>query len=346
MTVVEPPAPASLDDAGAAARARLDAALPQDPAGQHSDGSTPPPAPPAAAPPSPATPAGGEFDLFAPDALDNLNFDGLQYRDGQQLRGELATWRDRMKPYHEAFGALDDANRQAVLDGAKALGTDVAGTMQVLGGMHPDDRGYFLNAMQMMGDPSTRAEAADMLAVAVQRINESMGRQPTPDFQVPGTTPADNPFVDPDPAANPNDAPMTRGDYLRMQQEHDHQLRVTAEETAILNEARALGYDPQSQDPVDEARFAALMHLTGRGDITGGDVAKAHEVLEGWRQANIDEFVAAKSADAARPGVPADAGAPPAQPQQVETMDDAHGAMRARLDAAFGPDPRQRQRDD
>src|SRR5262245_18494615 len=117
---VQPAPPAQdLSDATAAAAARLEGEF-----GNNAvDGFVPPAnaanQTPAAAPHEAAE--GGELDIFDDAALDSLNFDGLQYRDGMTLRSEIQKSRDRFKPFNDAFGSMDDDQRQLLLDSAPTL---------------------------------------------------------------------------------------------------------------------------------------------------------------------------------------------------------------------------------
>jgi hypothetical protein len=331
--------PTDLEGAGAAAAARLDEAIPK--GVQPGDVTEPVAQPPAGTPPA-GEPS--EFDVFADGALESLDLDNLQYRDGKKLAGELANVRDRFKPFNEAFGTLSEEERQAVLAGGAALGGDLAPIASTFALLHPDDRRYFANALALISDPATQADGAAMLANVVQLLNADSGVQTPP---APGAPAPTLPDGTPEPFASADeDLPVTRAEMEQMLADREMQAETSRQIDVVRSEAKELGYDLDSQDPIEFARADALIALAGREDLTGGSLAKAHDIIESWKQASIDEFVAAKAADAGRPGAPVDSGAPPAQVRSVDTTDDALEAAKARLTATLGPDPRARSADD
>src|SRR6478735_3205840 len=142
--VPQTPTPTSLGDseAAAAAHARLAEAFPEG-----TQPGTPAGTPPPAAPAAPGEPAPAETDLFDDAAIDGLNFDGLQYRDGMKLRDQIVKARDTYRPFRDAFATMDEGQRQALLDSAPMLGADLATVAQVNARLHPEDRAYFQEAM-------------------------------------------------------------------------------------------------------------------------------------------------------------------------------------------------------
>jgi hypothetical protein len=333
MTNTGPNSDDTLAGAADAARARIDEAIP----GARNPGDDVPPQ---------EEPAGSDepFDIFADNALENLDFGNVAYRDGKKLEKEIRSARDTFRPFHDAFSTMSDDARQALLDAAPTLGEDLAALGAYGSRLHPDDRAWFVNVMNVMSSDPVRG--AELLAAGADAIRGAAGVDPiAPTAPAPGAQPY-VPDAWAEPGAAPAEAPMTRAELeaflAERDQARDFEREVRDNEQQILAQARELGYDPESNDPVDDARFAALIHVAGRPDV-GGDLEKAHGIINTeWEQRIIDKFVNAKSADAERPGALAGAGATPAQPRTVETLQDGREAMLARLDAVLGPAPQRR----
>lgn len=293
-----------------------------------------------------ATAAPEATDFWAEDADEKLIPDNMQYRDAVELRGELKKARETYRPFRDAFGQLDEAERNAVMAAAPTLGSDLAQFSQIAPNLHPDDRAYMMQAMQLMGDPATVAAGAEMLANAATILR---GETPAPtQAQAPfaplGQPDLTNPAAWADPNLGqqlpPEQQPMTRADFAAMMQERDNERQVQDSESQILAKARELGYDPDATDPIADGRFRTFIAMAARPEVDG-DLDRAHSLMEQMDQATIDKFVQAKSADADRPGAPA-MGATPADTRVLDTMTDARGAAEARIAAALGPDPRRR----
>lgn len=332
MTATPPPAaPAadstSFDDATAAAAARLE--------GEYGntridnvDGT------PVAAPPAAGAPEGEPFDIFDDKALDSLDFGNVPYRDGIKLRGEIQRARDQFRPFNDAFGGLDDQQRQMLLDSAPTLGADLATFSNVAAALHPDDRRWFADTMALMArDPQRGAE---QLAAGADAIRQSVGGQPP---AAPAPPAAADPFADPDP----NEQPLTRADLQQALAQRDEAANMERIQAEVLTEVRGLGYDPEAQVGTKEYDdYSYLLALAGRPDVQG-DLTKADAIVKQRDQLVIDAYVNGKSADAGRPAVPAIPGGVAASDERpLETFEDADAAMRARLDATIGPDPRRR----
>lgn len=339
----QPPAQ-DLTGAGDAARDRLASAFPDPaipggdgapPAGQGGEGVVTPPA------------ENAPVDIFADDALENLDFSGMQYRDGKKLENEIRTARERYRPFTDAFGAMTDEARQALLDAAPDLGNDLGTLSAASRVLHPDDRAYFAEAMSLMSkDPQ---KAAEMLSHGAEQLRAAYAipGQP-PAAPAPGESGAMPEWAAPEGAepgaeVDPLDQPMTMRQFQEAQKADAYAAEVRQNEQAIIDEAKALGYDPDTDDPIAFARLQTLVALAGRPDI-GGDLTKAHTLLEQARQADIDAFVQGKTADAANPTAP-NLGAPPAERRELETAEDGRSAMMTRLDATLGPDTRRRAED-
>lgn len=296
------------------------------------DGVNGPDRTPTAASGDPAVPAAAP----APGSLDGLEVpDNLAYRDGVKLREQITEFKGRYKPFEEAFGGLEEADRSAAVDALRGLGTDAAPVIGIVAGMHPNDRAMLLNAYaEFSTDPVKGAEAFRVIAEQAAKaagINPAVGN---------GTSP---PPV-PDPAAgalgdDDLDRPITRRELEQRESE-----RAAAADTAraqeqaqsqILTDARALGYDPESTDPAERTRADHLIWLAGFR--TEGDLKAAHAVLEGERQAVIDGYLKDKRANASRPAAPETGTAPSGQTEPNTPVDPMERA-RNRLDAELGPD--------
>jgi hypothetical protein len=99
---------------------------------------------------------------------------------------------------------------------------------------------------------------------------------------------------------------MTRAEYDRIREEE----AVRAEQISIESEARDLGYTVN----LNNTKYRMLL-LTAQS-LPSGSISEAHAKLEAERQADIDAYVASKTADAQGAVVPpATGGAPtPSQP--------------------------------
>lgn len=295
-------------------------------------------------------PAGAEapFDIFAEGALEKLPFDQLGYRDGKKLETEIRRARETFRPLNDAFGALSDEARANLLQVAPELGDDLVLLGQVGAGLHPEDRQFFTDTMQLMASDPQRA--AEQLARGAEIIRQSYAQQAAGGAPPP---PGGQPMPEwaqgnGQPQGEGATAPLTEADFQRLYEENrqkdDYAHEVKRQEEEILRQAKELGYAPNSKDPVDDGRFAELIHLAGRPEIKG-DLAKAHEIIQESDQRRIDAFVAAKAADAGRPGAPAVVGGSPAQPRALETLQDAADAARDRIAAVMGPDRNRRSED-
>lgn len=332
-----------LTGAGDAARDRLAQAFPDN--GIPGDG-TPPAAQGGEGVVTPAA-EDAPLDIFADGALEGLDFAGMQYRDGKKLENEIRQARDKFRPFNDAFGTMSDDARAQLLQAAPNLGNDLATLGAAAGQLHPDDRAYFADAMALMAtDPQRAAAMLEHGATQLRSAYAEPGAAPAP---APAGQPAVPEWAAPEGAEqaaelDPLDQPMTMRQWQEVQQRDQYARDVAGQEQAIIDEAKALGYDPDSSDPIAAARLSTLITLAGRPEV-GGDLSKAHALMEQARQADIDAFVQGKTADAANPTAP-DTGAAPAERRVLATAEDGAAAMRNRLDSVLGPDPRRRDADD
>lgn len=89
------------------------------------------------------------------------------------------------------------------------------------------------------------------------------------------------------------DEPMTRAELEAFLAERETKAAAEREQKAhvdaIVTEAKALGYDPES----DRRGYARLLDVAMHE--TGGDLQKAHDAIKAERQKVIDEYLAAKA---------------------------------------------------
>lgn len=328
-TAVAPEAPASPEGS---ARARIDEAV----AGGMRDEGTGQPevAPVVPGPDGTPQPQGGDEDF--PD----VDFDNLTYRDGKRLREQLTAQKDRFKPFEQAFGSLPDAERTAALESLGALGASAPETIVLVAGMPPEDRDLLFNARALaLADPS--AGAQEFLRIA-HAIATQAGIALDPAAPAPAGTAqpgAPAPAPQGEPGADDLDRPMTRREFQAEQQRLAAE-RTTGEAEAaaqqqILTDVRALGYDPDSSDPDERSRSDEVIWLAAYR--TGGDIKKAHAILDSRSQATIDRYVKDKQANARRPATPDNGSSPSGarDPEQVAPKE----AAKERILAAFGPPP-------
>lgn len=336
------PGPGGLEGADQAARDRLANAFP--------DG-VQPGAPAEVAAAATGAPVEGEtpFDIFAENALEGLDLGNLQYRDGAKLQKEIGRARDQFKPFHDAFGSLDEESRASLLANAPNLGNDLATFSAVASRLDPSDRAYFMAAMDLLATDPIRA--AEALGAGADSLRQAFGMAPgaAPASGTPGQAaplPAGQQampeWAQPDAPVDPENAPVTRADLAQWKAEQDYAAEIRANEADIIHRATELGYAPNPNDPVANNRFRSFIGLL---QDTSGDADAAHALMQQADQAIIDGFVQAKAADAGRPGAPA-MGAAPAETRVLETLDDGRAAMLARLDGSLGPDPRRRSAED
>ncbi len=121
--------------------------------------------------------------------------------------------------------------------------------------------------------------------------------------------------ADPDPAGGQDpadpDAPLTRAQldaYLAERDQKAAAERAQADQLAkIAGEAKTLGFDPEAKVGQAARDYVALLHAANTE--TGGDLAKAAEVVRSERQKIVDDFLAAKAAGAGAATTPPQVGA-------------------------------------
>lgn len=327
------PPPQNFDAATDAVNARLEAEFGH----QRVDN---PDGTPAAAPAPPQAPAADpDLDLFDDAAVDGMNFDGLQYRDGVKLREQITKVQQKFRPFRDAFGDLSDEQRQLLLDSAPNLAADLGTLSAVAQRLQPEDRAWFVETMELLArDP---VAGADRLAAGADAVRQAFGAPPpAPGAEAPRPSAS---AVPDDPFGSDDDQPITRADLQRWQQERDEAANMARLQDEIANQARELGYDPSAQEGTDAYDdYSYLLTVAGRPSVQG-DLEKANAIVKAREQKVIDAFVEGKSNDATRPAVPANPGGVAASGErELTSFEDARAAMDARLDSTLGPDPRRR----
>jgi uncharacterized protein (UPF0335 family) len=203
---------------------------------------------------------------------------------------------------------------QAYREQARALEEQLATYEQVYGQYEAEDRdAWFAMANEWARDPRAGAEMMQRIAEAV--LNE-------------GKTPeeATEQVIAEDQVAA---AAEQSGQTLTPQQvEQIVAERLAAEKAereqeqaieSIFSEIRAAGFDPQTR--------AGHSILWTANNETGGDIAKAVEIVQAERQKIIDEYVSGK-ASTPSPMTAPDAGMLATQAPEVHNLEDAFKASR------------------
>jgi hypothetical protein len=173
---------------------------------------------------------------------------------------------------------------------AAARRTEAQAFKEAFEGYSDDDRTVLLDlAKTLRTDPASAAEWMRAQAEALLAGDEAAGA-------------GDGEGDDLDP-----DAPMTPAQLEKYLTDREAKKAAEAAETervdAIVKEAEALGFSEKA----NRREYLALLDIATHD--TGGDLAKAAEQLKAERQKVIDDFLAAKAAEAdATPTTPSQAG--------------------------------------
>jgi hypothetical protein len=162
-------------------------------------------------------------------------------------------------------------------------------------GVDDADRDIFLGLVQAYkSDPVAAAKEMARLAQGL------LGDEPE-------TPAADAPAADPQY--------MTRADYDAMKRQES----VEAAAAQIERDAKAMGYERGTPE---------YAYLLSAAQSKGGDLQAAHSYIQERQQAAIQQFVAAKTADAQNaPVAPADASAPPTGERSLKSWRDVENAI-------------------
>lgn len=213
------------------------------------------------------------------------------------LRDENAKRRQALAPYSETFDGIGDDTRAVLIDFAKAV---KSGDEQAI-------KGYVAAWAESFG--ISKAEVAD----AVEQAEEEKGRP---------LTAADLQKL----------RDELKAEYQQEWQQAEQARQVADIAGRVTAHAEKLGYD-QAKDPV---AWTALLNYAMRLQQSEGLEAlpaldKAHEALEGWRQQQIDTYVASKGQEARRRPAPSSTGSAPAKDSTPKNLKEANEAARARF---------------
>jgi hypothetical protein len=113
---------------------------------------------------------------------------------------------------------------------------------------------------------------------------------------------------------------LTVGEYQKLQEQN----AIQAEQRAIEAEAKELGYKVDAKDT-----DYRLLLLTAQNQTKTGSLQEAHQILKAREQAVIDQYLAAKAADAEDSyKAPADnAGQIPSNSEPIRSFKDARSAL-------------------
>lgn len=126
------------------------------------------------------------------------------------------------------------------------------------------------------------------------------------------------------PAGEDDDTPMTKAQMKAFLAEQEQAADLDRRVADIKSAAVELGYKP------DSISYRTLL-ITAQEN--GGDIAKAHGLLEGEKQAHIDAYVEAQRVAAEGNPTGGGNGRIPAQETKAKTFGEAGDALRAILDA-------------
>jgi hypothetical protein len=245
----------------------------------------------------------------------------------KQLRTENAEYRKAWQPFEEAFGEISEDDRAKFLSSGTVVGKDLIDVAAALGGLDEDDREYVATTLALIGtDPQSAANHFASIAAVLRKGYGTEDYLPADIDEV--TYPE---FDDIDEL----DEPVTRRDMQRMMQQSQHDAEVGRQSAAILAEAKGLGYDPESRDPVKRAEAQILYQIAA--DHTGTDLVKAHAILQKRDQDIIDAYVAGKAADADSPSPLIPGSAPSNGKPRAQTIEEAHRRFDAEMDQLTNP---------
>lgn len=255
--------------------------------------------------------------------------DGATYRDVVPLRESVTAVRQEFKALADAFGGLSEDDRTALLSTAPSLGSDLPYIAQAFSGLEPEDRKVIAEILTMI--PEDPTGAGELLAQAAGLLRGDDGAAPpAPAGDAPTTDALGFELTDPNRPLTQADVAKMLGDFATNQEQMRHDR---AQWDAVQQELKTAGYDPVSKDPLEKARVHSVIELAKM--LPNGSVTQAHEMLAKAHDAKIqeaiDQYVAGKSANAARPQ-PFDGGAPSDGSRVLVSLDDAAKAMSNRLD--------------
>lgn len=274
---------------------------------------------------------GGETEL------DSLIPENMLYRDAKKLINEVRTSREKYRPFEQSFGSMSDNARQALMDYAPDLGDTLGASAAALASIDPSDRTQILAFLDAVAVGDT-----NRMSALINGWGQALGGQQQPAAYQQPTQP-DYGSQQPGQAADDPNRPITVAELQQFmaEQQYAQQQAIQTERqmVSILDEARQLGYNPETEDLAEQADFLAFAQLAASLD---GDMQRAHEMMQARRQSVVDQYLQGKRADAANFAGGADMGTGPSNQRPIESMSDARNAASARLESMFGPDRNRR----
>lgn len=119
---------------------------------------------------------------------------------------------------------------------------------------------------------------------------------------------------------------LTEERLLQILEEREAKREREAQVLSIEQEAKALGYEPNSKSYVELLWIA--------NNQTKGDIAKAHEQITAERQKIIDDYLAQKANETSTASP--NAGTAPSSERKISNLNDSKSALNDYLNATFG----------
>jgi hypothetical protein len=195
--------------------------------------------------------AEGEPQSFPRDYVEKLRREGAKYRTAAKEReAEI----ERLKPLEDVFSGFEP--------------DQAAGWQEFIRGAQEDPVAA-LGALIQQGFAPDRESALELLDAIFEDAGGQDPAAPAPEAE----------------GGDDLDQPMTRREFLAMQEAEATKSAQAAELATVKEEAKELGYDPNAKaGSQDEFRYQRLLHLAVNN---GNDLTKAHEVLAAEEQALV-----------------------------------------------------------
>jgi hypothetical protein len=248
--------------------------------------------------------------------VEELAPDEMPYRDAKALRDEIAAARGQYGPVAKMLEGLPPAQAEAVVAFLPAHGlaaADPALTEDVV----------YLQANYTSLDPGDQDIVKAILAEAgTNPVGTADSLRRAAELLRGGGDEADYAETG-DDGSDDADRPLTAADVQA-------QAALQHEANAILSQGRELGYIPDAPDTdvVAQARWSLLIETAKR--LPDGDLARADEIVKGYEQGLIDQYVEGKRPDGLRPQPPA-GGAPASGERRLESLDEMNAAAAERV---------------
>lgn len=175
-----------------------------------------------------------------------------------------------------------------------------------------NDRAFLLELVEDLSSPERQGAAAERMRDVAERLLGGEITQEEAQDEL-------------EEIADDEDKPLTVKEWKAMQAKEAEEKAQAAAISEIESEAKSLGYEPNT------AEWTLLMYHASQD--TKGDLAKAHEIIAGQRQAIIDAWVEEQKAKGAKwITVPGAAQTSATEPSQIKNLADARKSLEARLD--------------